>query len=214
LVSLIVSSKENWQKQKKRLSRVGSSLLSTGDVAASTADDIALRVALAGVLGKTSIDGLRLDGGLETINTTSALVGAISQLSWRLALDGLAETSVDVLGGGAVDGVLSRDGAGAISTGVGLEGAEETVSTKLYEMLKREKILPLRRSGASRKGLGVELRDSIIADELSGLVTRLGEGLVSRSRGVETIRVGVGSSVNVTGGHSDWCEGWIGFGLV
>jgi hypothetical protein len=49
----------------------------------------------------------------------------------------------------------------------------------------------------------VELRDSIVADELSGLVTRLGEGLVSGSRGVETIRVGVGSSVNVTGSHFD-----------
>jgi hypothetical protein len=69
------------KKQKSALSRVGSSLLSTGDVAAGTADDIALGVALAGVLGKTSIDGLGLDGGLETIDTTGALVGAISQLS-------------------------------------------------------------------------------------------------------------------------------------
>jgi hypothetical protein len=79
---LIVSSKEKLTKRRrKRLSRVGSSLLSTRDVAASTTDDIALGVALAGVLGETSIDGLGLDGGLETIDTTSALVGAISQLS-------------------------------------------------------------------------------------------------------------------------------------
>jgi hypothetical protein len=63
--------------------------------------------------------------------------------------------------------------------------------------------LPLWGSGASRKGLSVELGDSIVTDELSGLVTRLGEGLVSGSRGVETIRVGVGGSVNVTGSHFD-----------
>jgi hypothetical protein len=73
----------------------------------------------------------------------------------------------------------------------------------LHKLLKREKILPLRRSGASRKGLSVELRNSIVTDELSGLVTRLGEGLVSGSRGVETIRVGAGGSVNVTRSHSD-----------
>lgn len=71
----------NSRKQKKALSRVGSSLLSTGDVAAGAANDIALGVALASVLGKTSIDGVALDGGLEAIDTTSALVGAVSQLS-------------------------------------------------------------------------------------------------------------------------------------
>jgi hypothetical protein len=63
--------------------------------------------------------------------------------------------------------------------------------------------LPLWGSSASRKGLSVEFRDSVVADELSGLVTRLGEGLISGSRGVETIRVGVGGSVNVTGSHFD-----------
>jgi hypothetical protein len=51
-------------------------------------------------------------------------------------LDGLAETSVDILGGGTVDGVLSRDGAGAIGTGVRLEGARKG-QYEIFEMTER-----------------------------------------------------------------------------
>jgi hypothetical protein len=116
LVSLII--------ETESLSRVGNSLLSRGNVAAGAA----LEVALGGVLGKTSVDGLALNGSLETFNT--ALTGVLAvrlavvvQLSRRLALDGLAETLVDVLGGGTADGVLSRESAGSIGIVVGLEGA-------------------------------------------------------------------------------------------
>jgi len=49
----------------------------------------------------------------------------------------------------------------------------------------------------------VELRNSVVTDELSGLVASLGEGLVSGSRGVEAVRGRVGGSVRVAGGHFD-----------
>ena len=120
MVSLII--------ETESLSRVGNSLLSRGNVAAGAADDIALKVALGGVLRKTSVDGLALNGSLQALNT--ALTGVLAvrlavvvQLGRGLALDGLAETLVDVLGGGTADGVLSREGAGSIGIVVGLEGA-------------------------------------------------------------------------------------------
>ena len=59
----------------------------------------------------------------------------------------------------------------------------------------------LSRSGASRKGLGVELRSSVVADKLSGLVASGGERLISRGRGVEAVRVRVGGSLRVAGCH-------------
>ena len=61
--------------------------------------------------------------------------------------------------------------------------------------------MPLGRSSASRQSLGVELRKSIVTDELSRLVARGSEGLVSGSRGVEAIRCRVGRSVRVAGSH-------------
>lgn len=66
-----------------------------------------------------------------------------------------------------------------------------------------EQDLPLRRSGASRQSLGVELRKSVVTNELSRLMARGSEGLVSRSRGVEAIRSRVGGSVRVAGSHFD-----------
>ena len=97
------------RKSRECLSRVRDSLLSTGDVAAGAANDIALGVAVDGVLGETRVDGVGLDGGLLTIVT--ALTGVLSvrlavvvELSRGLALDGLAKTGVNVSGGGTDDG--------------------------------------------------------------------------------------------------------------
>lgn len=59
----------------------------------------------------------------------------------------------------------------------------------------------LRRGGASRESLGVELRSSVVADELSRLVASGGQRLVSGSRGVEAVGVRVGGSFRVAGGH-------------
>jgi hypothetical protein len=70
---------QNTKQKKNTLSTVGSSLLSRRNIAASTADDIALGVTLAGVLGKTSIDSAALDSSLQAINTAGALV-VVSQL--------------------------------------------------------------------------------------------------------------------------------------
>jgi hypothetical protein len=140
---------------QKHLSTVGSSLLSRRNVAASTADDIALGVTLAGVLGKTSIDCAALDGSLQAINTTSTLL-IVSQLCRRLALDGFTQSSVDVLGCSAVDGVLSRNGAGGIGIVVGLECAVELLVR--YTRQWEGRSLPLGGSGASREclsGVGV-----------------------------------------------------------
>ena len=53
----------------------------------------------------------------------------------------------------------------------------------------------------------MELRNSVVTDELSRLVASLGEGLVSGSRGVEAVGGRVGGSVRVAGGHFDRCEG-------
>lgn len=120
MVSLII--------ETESLSRVGDSVLSGGNIAAGAADNVALEVALGGVLRKTSVDGLALDGGLQALNT--ALTGVLAvrlavvvQLSRGLALDGLAETLVDVLRGGTTDGVLSREGTGSIGIVVRLESA-------------------------------------------------------------------------------------------
>ena len=49
----------------------------------------------------------------------------------------------------------------------------------------------------------MELGKSVVADELSRLVARGHEGLLSGSRGVETIGVRVGSSFSVAGCHFD-----------
>lgn len=97
------------RKSRECLSRVRDSLLSTGDVAAGAANDIALGVAVDGVLGETRVDGVGLDGGLLAI--VAALTGVLSvrlavvvELSRGLALDGLAKTGVDVSRGGTDDG--------------------------------------------------------------------------------------------------------------
>lgn len=62
---------------------------------------------------------------------------------------------------------------------------------------------PLGGSGAGREGLGVELGDSVVTDELSRLVASLGERLVSGSRGVEAVGGRVGGSVRVARCHFD-----------
>ena len=79
------------------------------DVAAGAANDIALGVAVDGVLGETRVDGVGLDGGLLAIIT--ALTGVLSvrlavvvELSRGLALDRLAKTGVNVSRGGTDDG--------------------------------------------------------------------------------------------------------------
>lgn len=49
----------------------------------------------------------------------------------------------------------------------------------------------------------MELRNSVVTDELSRLVASLGKRLISGSRGVEAVRGRVGGSVRVAGGHFD-----------
>lgn len=109
MVSLIIETERFKGKGRDCLSRVGDSLLSAGDVAAGAANDIALGVAVDGVLGETRVDGVGLDGGLLAIVT--ALAGVLSvrlavvvKLSRGLALDGLAKTGVDILGSGTDNG--------------------------------------------------------------------------------------------------------------
>lgn len=91
------------------LSRVRDSLLSAGNVAAGAANNVALRLAVEGVLGLTRIDGVGLDGGLLTIVTALAGVlpvrlAIVVELGRGLALDGLAKTGVDIARGGTDDG--------------------------------------------------------------------------------------------------------------
>lgn len=120
------------QREKARcLSRVGNSVLSVGDVAAGAANGlVALKVALAGVLGKTRVDSLALGARLETVKTgagvLSVCLAVVVELSRGLTLAGVTKTGVDLLGSSTANGVSGSGTAldwGSLSDVVGLEGA-------------------------------------------------------------------------------------------
>lgn len=102
--------KQEIQRESKEcLSGVRDSLLSTGNVAAGAADDVAFRLAVEGVLRLTGVDGVGLEGGLLAIVTALAGVlpvrlAVVVELGRGLALDGLAKTGVDIAGGGTDNG--------------------------------------------------------------------------------------------------------------
>lgn len=127
LVSLIVETRKT-----RRLGRVGDSLLSGGDIAAGAADGlVALKVALAGVLRKASVDSLALSARLETVKTGARVLvvrlAVVVQLGRGLTLAGVTKTGVNLLGSGTADG-LTGSGAAldwrSLSDVVWLEGAE------------------------------------------------------------------------------------------
>lgn len=120
--------------EARRLSRVGDSVLSVGNVAAGAADGlVALEVALASVLGKARVDSLALGARLETVKTSAGVLvvrlTVVVELSRGLTLAGVTKTGVDLLGSGTTDSVSGSSTAlnwGSLSDVVGLEGAEKS----------------------------------------------------------------------------------------
>lgn len=121
--------------EARRLSRVGDSVLSVGNVAAGAADGlVALEVALASVLGKARVDSLALGARLETVKTSARVLvvrlTVVVELSRGLTLAGVTKTGVDLLGSGTTDSVSGSGTAlnwGGLSGVVGLEGAEKSL---------------------------------------------------------------------------------------
>ena len=102
------------------------------------------------------VNGRLVGAGANTLEAgTSGLAAVMAKLVGGLAIDGLAETGVDVGGGGATES-LRRSGCVVRGLGGGLLGvAREGVAG---------------RGGAGREDLCAELGDGVVADENTRLV--------------------------------------------
>jgi hypothetical protein len=136
------------------LSRLGESVLSIRLTAAADLGLILVKSALTGELRVVRVDSELRTTAANTLGATLAggpLAAVVVELLGGLALHGLAEAGVDFGGGWAAEGVWGGHALGRGLLGVAGVGR-------------------VGRSGASRKDLGVELWDGIVADEDTRLV--------------------------------------------
>jgi hypothetical protein len=139
------------------LSGLGESVLSIGLTTTADLSLVLVKCALAGELRCVRVDGGLVGAATNTLGATLAggpLAAVVVELLGGLALHGLAEAGVDFGWGWAAKGVWGGHALGGGLLGVAGVGR-------------------VGRSRASRKDLGVELGDGVVADEDTGLVLRM-----------------------------------------